>query len=82
MRYLHHASTAHQLANFWLQLVPDSFDGINECRAQVVWVCNQNGYTEIAKYKVADTPVYAHPVVAGNRVFVEDQDSVTLWTVE
>jgi len=39
-------------------------------------------YSEITRYKVADTPTYAHPVVAGNRVFVRDQDSVTLWTIE
>jgi outer membrane protein assembly factor BamB len=39
-------------------------------------------YSEITRYKVADTPTYAHPVVSGNRVFVRDQDSVTLWTIE
>ncbi len=39
-------------------------------------------YTELARIKVANTPTYAHPVVAGNRVFVKDQDAVTLWTIE
>ena len=39
-------------------------------------------YEEIAKIKVADTPVYAHPVIAGNRVFVKDQTSLTLLTIE
>ncbi|HUT32562.1 MAG TPA: PQQ-binding-like beta-propeller repeat protein [Planctomycetota bacterium] len=39
-------------------------------------------YEEVAKIKVADTPTYAHPVIAGNRVFVRDQDAVTLWTLE
>jgi outer membrane protein assembly factor BamB len=39
-------------------------------------------YTELARIKVADTPTYAFPVIAGNRVFVKDQDAVTLWTVE
>ena len=39
-------------------------------------------YAELARIKVAETPVYAHPVVAGNRVFVKDQDSLTLWTIE
>jgi hypothetical protein len=32
--------------------------------------------------KVAETPTYAHPVLAGNRVFVKDKDSLTLWTIE
>ena len=39
-------------------------------------------YNEIARYKVADTPIYAHPVIAGNRIFVKDQDSVAMWIVE
>jgi len=39
-------------------------------------------YEELAKIKVAATAVYAHPVVAGNRIFVRDQDAVTLWTIE
>ena len=39
-------------------------------------------YAELAKIKVADTPTYAHPVIAGQRVFVKDQDSVTMWTFE
>jgi outer membrane protein assembly factor BamB len=38
-------------------------------------------YTELAKYKVADTPTWAYPIVAGNRVFVKDRESLTLWTL-
>ncbi len=39
-------------------------------------------YAELARIKVADTPTYAHPVVAGNRIFVRDQETVTLWTIQ
>jgi outer membrane protein assembly factor BamB len=39
-------------------------------------------YAELAKIKVADTPTYAHPVIAGNRIFVKDQESVALLTIE
>ena len=39
-------------------------------------------YREITRYKVADRPTYAHPVISGNRVFVKDQESVTMWIVE
>lgn len=38
--------------------------------------------TELARIKVADTPTHAYPVISGNRVFIKDQDSVTLWTVD
>ena len=37
---------------------------------------------EVAKYKVADTPTWAGPILAGNRVFVKDRDNVILWTIE
>jgi outer membrane protein assembly factor BamB len=39
-------------------------------------------YTQVASIKVADSPTYGYPVVAGKRIFVEDQNSVTLWTLE
>jgi outer membrane protein assembly factor BamB len=39
-------------------------------------------YSEITKYKVADAPTYAHPLIAGKRVFVKDEASVALWMVE
>jgi outer membrane protein assembly factor BamB len=38
-------------------------------------------YSELGRVKVAETATYACPVVAGNRVFVKDADSVTLWTL-
>ena len=40
------------------------------------------GYEELAKYKVADSPTWAYPVLAGNRVFVKDRDTLALWTID
>jgi outer membrane protein assembly factor BamB len=39
-------------------------------------------YTEIARFKVAETPTYAAPVIAGNRVFIKDQDALILLTID
>lgn len=36
-------------------------------------------YQEIIGYKVAETEVYAHPVINGNRVFVKDKESLICW---
>jgi len=36
-------------------------------------------YTELARTKVADTPTYTHPVVAGNRIYVKDGESLAMW---
>jgi outer membrane protein assembly factor BamB len=38
-------------------------------------------YAELAKIKVADSPTWAYPVIAGKRVFVKDQDTLALWTL-
>lgn len=48
----------------------------------IVFAPGDKQYTERAKIKVADSATYAFPVASGNRLFVKDQDSVTLWTVE
>ena len=46
-----------------------------------VFTPSDKAYTEVAKIKVADTPTYAHPVIAGNKIFIRDQNSVALLTV-
>ena len=38
-------------------------------------------YSEIAKYKVSETPVFAFPVVAGNMVYVKDAESLILYKI-
>ena len=47
----------------------------------VVFEPGAKEFKEIARIKVADSPTYAYPVVSGNRIFVKDQNSVTLWRV-
>jgi outer membrane protein assembly factor BamB len=48
----------------------------------IVFQPSGKAFTELAHIKVADKATYAHPVVAGNRVYVRDEDSVTLWIIE
>jgi len=43
---------------------------------------SDKAYHELARIKVAETPTHAYPVVSGNRVFIKDQEAVTLWTVQ
>jgi outer membrane protein assembly factor BamB len=42
----------------------------------------EKAYAELARLKVAGSATHAHPVVSGNRIFIKDQDSVTLWTIQ
>jgi outer membrane protein assembly factor BamB len=43
---------------------------------------SEKEYTELARIKVADTETWAHPVVAGKRLFIRDRESVALWTFD
>ena len=43
---------------------------------------DQKAYAELARIKVAGSATHAYPVVSGNRIFIKDQDSVTLWTIQ
>lgn len=47
-------------------------------------VCRPDGkeYAELATYTVADAETYAYPIISGNRVFVRDRGSVTLWAFD
>jgi len=47
----------------------------------IVFKPDGRAYSEIKRYKVAETVTNAHPIVAGNRVFIKDQETVTMWTL-
>jgi outer membrane protein assembly factor BamB len=48
----------------------------------IVFKPNGEKYEELARIKVADTPVYAHPVIAGNVIYVKDENTLTMFTIE
>jgi outer membrane protein assembly factor BamB len=40
---------------------------------------NARRYTELARYRVAGTPTWAHPAIAGSRIVVKDREHLILW---
>jgi hypothetical protein len=49
----------------------------------VVFQPSAESFKEVARYKVSDDgETFSHPIPSGNRIYVKDKDSVTLWTVE
>ncbi len=48
----------------------------------IVFKPNSKAYEEVARIKVANPPTYAHPILAGNKVYVKDQNSVALLAFE
>ena len=48
----------------------------------LVFEASASNLKQVAKYSVADTPTWAHPVILGNRVLVKDRSSLALWSAE
>ena len=48
----------------------------------VIYQPSDKQYIELARYKVAEPEIWAHPVVAGKSIFIRDADSITLWAIE
>ncbi|MCJ7449956.1 MAG: PQQ-binding-like beta-propeller repeat protein [Bacteroidales bacterium] len=47
----------------------------------IVFKADPAAYTEIAKYKVSETPVYAFPVIAGNIIYVKDAENLIMYKI-
>jgi outer membrane protein assembly factor BamB len=45
----------------------------------IIFNPDNKGYTELARYKVSDTPIYSFPVVAGNAVYIKDAESLIMY---
>ena len=39
-------------------------------------------YSQVALIKLTETPIYAHPILSGNRIYIKDNESLTLFTVK
>ncbi|MDP4223493.1 MAG: PQQ-like beta-propeller repeat protein [Bacteroidota bacterium] len=48
----------------------------------IVFKPDPKAYTEIVKYKVAETPVYAFPIISGNTIYVKDAESLAEYKIE
>jgi outer membrane protein assembly factor BamB len=38
-------------------------------------------YSEVAKYKISDTPIYAYPVISGNSFYIKDAETLMLYKI-
>ncbi|UCG59684.1 MAG: PQQ-like beta-propeller repeat protein [Phycisphaerales bacterium] len=48
----------------------------------IVYKPSGTEYAELAKIKVSDAPTYGHPVLAGNRIYIQDHEALTMWMVQ
>jgi outer membrane protein assembly factor BamB len=55
---------------------------LNDDAELIVARASQTRFEPIARYTVADSATWAQPAISGNRIFIKDVSSLTLWTIE
>ncbi len=48
----------------------------------VVYKATENGYSEIARYKVSDGPIFASPIVSGSRIFIKEAEKLVMYDLK
>jgi outer membrane protein assembly factor BamB len=58
--------------------------GLTSPGKMVIFQPSDKEYKELAGYQVTEgnAQVYAYPVVSGNRIYIRDQTTLALWTIE
>jgi outer membrane protein assembly factor BamB len=51
--------------------------GLTSTNNLIVLKPNGKEYSEVVKYKVSDTPIYAYPVISGNSIYIKDAETLT-----
>jgi len=55
--------------------------GLTSTSNLIVLKPDSKAYTEVVRYKVSDTPIFAFPVVAGNLIYIKDAESLILYKI-
>ena len=56
--------------------------GLNSSAKLVVLEPNNKEYKELVNYQVSTGQTYAYPIVSGNKIYIMDQTSIALLTIE
>ncbi|MCX6325363.1 MAG: PQQ-like beta-propeller repeat protein [Bacteroidia bacterium] len=55
--------------------------GLPQTANLIVFKPEPKSYSEVAKYKVSETPIYSFPVVAGNFIYIKDAETLMLYKI-
>ena len=55
---------------------------LNDDGELIVARASRRAFDPIVRYTVADSATWAQPAISGNRIFIKDTTSLTLWTVD
>ncbi len=55
---------------------------LNDDAELIVAKSSRTGFEPLKRYTVAESATWAQPAISGNRVFIKDVSSLTLWTID
>lgn len=76
----------------WIDVAPNSdFASIIDCGSVIIGLPSTSNlivfkpesavYTEVARYKISETPVYSFPIVTGNMIYIKDAETLMLYKI-
>ena len=74
-------SPGRQAGNAAIQRAGNLIFSLEDDGELVVLRNSRSGFEPLRRYKVADTDTWTQPAISGNRIFVKDVSSLTLWTL-
>jgi outer membrane protein assembly factor BamB len=54
--------------------------GLTSTDNLIVLKPDSKAYSEVVKYKVSDTPIYAYPIVAGDKIYIKDAETFMMYS--
>jgi len=75
-------SAPRQAANAAITRAGDLLFVLKDDAELIVTRIGPKGFETVRTYTVADSATWAQPAVSGNRLFVKDVGSLTLWTLD
>lgn len=55
--------------------------GLTPSAELVVYKPDASEFEELARYKVSDNKTYAYPIPVGDRIYIKDDDALTMWSL-
>lgn len=74
-------SDGRQAANIALARAGDVLFSLENDGELLIFRASRTGFEPLRRYKVAEVETWAQPAISGNRIFVKDVSTLTLWTL-
>ena len=75
------SSEGRQAMNAAIAKAGDLWFSLEDDGELVVARANRTSFEQVRRYKVSDAETWTQPAISGNRIFVKDVSTLSLWTL-